>query len=63
MTPTDVTPAVRPAKAGAPRKFASNYLSTCHKEFIAWLYEQAAKGSYHLLVVLMGLLSEYAHWN
>jgi len=38
------------------------YLITCHKELIAWLFEQAAKGGYHILLVLAGLISEATNW-
>jgi len=40
----------------------TEYLTTCHKEFIAWLFEQAAKGGYHILLVLAGLISETTNW-
>ncbi len=40
----------------------AEYLISCHKEFISWLFEQAAKGGYHILLVIAGLISEATNW-
>ena len=54
---------VAPKTGTQPLKTVTiKYLITCHKEFLAWLLEQAAKGGYRVLLVLAGLISEATNW-
>lgn len=62
MTASHVTATPKIAGTQSLKAVTAEYLTTCHKEFIAWLFEQAAKGGYHILLVLAGLISEATNW-
>ena len=62
MTASHATATFKTASPQPLKSMTAEYVTTCHKEFIAWLFEQAAKGSYHILLVLAGLVSEATNW-
>lgn len=62
MTASHATAALKTGNAQPLKSAATAYLISCHNEFIEWLFEQAAKCGYHILLVLAGLITEATNW-